>query len=67
MRLDSRVDTFAYPFGRYDDHGSSVVSCHFLCACSEQAWVAPTKQQIRMQWSEWMLIIFEPKDCLDRC
>jgi len=34
--LGSRVDTFAYPFGRYDDRCREIVSCHFLCACSDR-------------------------------
>ena len=34
--LGSRVDTFAYPFGRYDDRCRELVSRHFLCACSDR-------------------------------
>jgi peptidoglycan/xylan/chitin deacetylase (PgdA/CDA1 family) len=34
--LGSRVDTFAYPFGRYDKRCRELVSRHFLCACSDR-------------------------------
>ena len=34
--LGSRVDTFAYPFGRYDKRCRELVSRHFLCACSDK-------------------------------
>jgi peptidoglycan/xylan/chitin deacetylase (PgdA/CDA1 family) len=34
--LGSRVDTFAYPFGRYDERCRELVSRHFLCACSDR-------------------------------
>jgi len=34
--LGSRVDTFAYPFGRYDNRCRELVSRHFLCACSDR-------------------------------
>jgi peptidoglycan/xylan/chitin deacetylase (PgdA/CDA1 family) len=34
--LGSKVDTFAYPFGRYDNRCRELVSRHFLCACSDR-------------------------------
>jgi peptidoglycan/xylan/chitin deacetylase (PgdA/CDA1 family) len=34
--LGSPVDTFAYPYGRYDNRSREVVSRHFLCACSDR-------------------------------
>jgi peptidoglycan/xylan/chitin deacetylase (PgdA/CDA1 family) len=34
--LGSSVDTFAYPFGRYDKRCRELVSRHFLCACSDK-------------------------------
>ena len=34
--LGSSVDTFAYPFGRYNNECREVVSRHFLCACSDR-------------------------------
>ena len=34
--LGCRVDTFAYPFGRYDERCRELVSRHFLCACSDR-------------------------------
>ena len=34
--LGSRVDTFAYPFGRYDKRSRELVSRQFLCACSDR-------------------------------
>jgi peptidoglycan/xylan/chitin deacetylase (PgdA/CDA1 family) len=34
--LGSKVDTFAYPFGRYDKRCRELVSRHFLCACSDR-------------------------------
>ena len=34
--LGSKVDTFAYPFGRYDKRCRELVSRHFVCACSDR-------------------------------
>jgi peptidoglycan/xylan/chitin deacetylase (PgdA/CDA1 family) len=34
--LGAAVDTFAYPFGRYDNRCRELVSRHFLCACSDR-------------------------------
>jgi len=34
--LGAQVNTFAYPFGRYDDRCRDVVSHHFACACSDK-------------------------------
>src|SRR5215204_296127 len=34
--LSSAVETFAYPYGRYDHRSREVVSRHFLCACSDR-------------------------------
>jgi peptidoglycan/xylan/chitin deacetylase (PgdA/CDA1 family) len=34
--LGSSVDTFAYPFGRYDKRCRELVSQYFLCACSDK-------------------------------
>jgi peptidoglycan/xylan/chitin deacetylase (PgdA/CDA1 family) len=34
--LGSRVDTFAYPYGRYDNRSRELVSRHFICACSDR-------------------------------
>jgi peptidoglycan/xylan/chitin deacetylase (PgdA/CDA1 family) len=34
--LNAEVNTFAYPFGRYDDRCREIVSQHFVCACSDR-------------------------------
>ena len=34
--LGTSVDTFAYPFGRYDKRSRELVSRQFLCACSDR-------------------------------
>lgn len=34
--LGSRVDTFAYPFGRHNNQCRQLVSQHFTCACSDR-------------------------------
>jgi peptidoglycan/xylan/chitin deacetylase (PgdA/CDA1 family) len=34
--LGTPVDTFAYPFGRYDERCREFVSHHFRCACSDR-------------------------------
>jgi peptidoglycan/xylan/chitin deacetylase (PgdA/CDA1 family) len=34
--LGSKVDTFAYPFGRYNDRCRELVRRHFICACSDK-------------------------------
>ncbi len=34
--LGSSVDTFAYPFGRYNERCREFVSRHFSCACSDR-------------------------------
>jgi peptidoglycan/xylan/chitin deacetylase (PgdA/CDA1 family) len=34
--LGTAVDTFAYPFGRYNERCRELVSRHFLCACSDR-------------------------------
>jgi len=34
--LGTPVETFAYPFGRYNDRCRKLVSHHFFCACSDR-------------------------------
>jgi peptidoglycan/xylan/chitin deacetylase (PgdA/CDA1 family) len=34
--LGAQVDSFAYPFGRYDQQCREIVSRHFVCACSDR-------------------------------
>ena len=34
--LSCAVETFAYPYGRYDNRSRELVSRHFLCACSDR-------------------------------
>lgn len=34
--LGSKVDTFAYPLGRYNERCRKLVSRHFVCACSDR-------------------------------
>ncbi len=34
--MGASVDTFAYPFGRYDERCREFVSHHFRCACSDR-------------------------------
>ena len=59
--LGSRVDTFAYPFGRYDKRCRELVSRHFLCACSDKL-VGSTEQRY-LRRGTWRRIICRVKDC----
>jgi len=34
--LGARVDSFAYPYGRYDHRSCEIVQQHFTCACSDE-------------------------------
>ncbi|MEX0802270.1 MAG: polysaccharide deacetylase family protein [Candidatus Binatia bacterium] len=34
--LGAQVNSFAYPFGRYDQQCREIVSRHFVCACSDR-------------------------------
>ena len=34
--LGGSVDSFAYPFGRFDDRSRAIVSRNFACACSDE-------------------------------
>ncbi len=40
------VNTFAYPYGRYNDHVRDIVRQHFVCACSDKLGTVSRKSDI---------------------
>lgn len=44
--LGTAVDTFAYPFGRYDERSLAVAREHFACACTDKLGLVTAKSDI---------------------
>ena len=44
--LGSSVDSFAYPYGRYDARSRKLVRRHFLCACSDRLGFAGPRSDV---------------------